>query len=91
MRYKQEFQICCGLVPGTKNDKDGKFLFDSFLQPLIEDFKVLATEGIEAFQHEEESASLQPFTLRGHLLTVTGNMPAVSKAPISSIPADTAG
>jgi hypothetical protein len=53
--------------------------FDSFLKPLLEDLTTLATEGILAYQYDDLSGRLKPFQLKAHLLTVTGDMPAVSK------------
>lgn len=67
---------------GTKHDKEGKIDFDSFLQPLVQDLQTLATGGIEAHQYDSDSASIQPFVLRGHLLTVSGDMPTISKVGV---------
>ncbi|KAJ9118604.1 hypothetical protein QFC22_003824 [Naganishia vaughanmartiniae] len=46
----------------------------SYLQPLIESLRILACEGVEA-SHPDG----QPFTLKAHLITVSGDMPAISK------------
>lgn len=50
---------------------------DSYLQPLMSDLKILAIEGVPAFRWID--GELQPFRLRGHLVLVCGDMPAVAK------------
>lgn len=54
--------------------------FDSFLRPLYDELKVLAGQGVECRRYLPESAKLsEMFTLRAHVITVTGDMPAVAK------------
>jgi hypothetical protein len=56
---------------------------DSFLQPLIDELKTLATVGVPArtwmYSADRGHDTLQPFTLRAHLLSMLGDMPAVAK------------
>lgn len=54
--------------------------FDSFLRPLFDELEVLAGQGVECRRYLPEAASLSDlFTLRAHVITVTGDMPAVAK------------
>lgn len=52
-------------------------MMDTFLQPLIDDLKVLATTGIPAVRWDNDQ--LVKFTMRAHLVVVSGDMPAISK------------
>ena len=56
---------------------DRKLDMDSFLWPLIEDLRALATTGIDARRWID--GKLQSFTMRAHLILVSGDMPAISK------------
>jgi hypothetical protein len=66
-------------------DRSVKRLFDidSFLQPLVDDLRILAVDGVPAQRwiHDESSGTeiMRDFTLKAHLLTFTGDMPAVAK------------
>lgn len=53
---------------------------NSFLFPLVQDLKKLAVEGVACRKWEERT--LINFTLRGHLILVNGDMPAVVKVGI---------
>lgn len=64
---------------GTKSDKEGTVNFDSFLVPLLEELRQLATKGVDPYQYVEGVEGLQSFRLRAHLITVTGDMPAIAK------------
>lgn len=52
-------------------------MMDTFLKPLIDDLKVLATTGIPAVRWDDDQ--LVKFTMRAHLVVVSGDMPAISK------------
>ena len=60
---KSENILAYALIPGPKSPKD----FDSFLYPMVTELLILAN-GIEAF----DGYSKTPFTLRVHLILVTG-------------------
>jgi hypothetical protein len=104
LRYRREFQLCCGLIPGTcfvtrmklqhslmhgsssnhakgsKDDREGKVKFETFLWPLMKELEILATTGVECRKFVPSTGTLSTvFNLRAHLITVTGDMPAVSK------------
>lgn len=65
---------------GTKRARQGKVDFDSFMQPLLEELQILAGAGVECRRYLPGPQTLSDiFTLRAHLITVTGDMPAVSK------------
>lgn len=104
IRYRREFQICCGIIPGTfehrttccqnlymllyrlgsKDVEGGSVDYDSFLQPLLHDLKILATYGVEAREYDAGTGRLieGTFQLRAHAITVCGDMPAVAKVSI---------
>lgn len=68
------------MLPGTKRARQGKVNFDSFLRPLLDELKLLAGKGVECRRYLPESLTLSDvFTLRAHVITVTGDMPAVAK------------
>jgi hypothetical protein len=76
--------FCCLRSPPIGNrerHKDRQFDIDSFLEPLMEDLKTLAVEGVSAqrWVGEGRAQELQDFRLRAHLLTVSGDMPAIAK------------
>ena len=50
---------------------------DSFLWPLIEDLERLATTGVSAKRWVDNK--LADFTMRGHLVIISGDMPAIAK------------
>lgn len=52
---------------------------DSFLRPLVDDLRILATEGIRCSRWDPINYSMRGFTLRAHLVVVIGDMPAISK------------
>lgn len=61
--------------------KKGKKLdLDSFLAPLLE--RMLAYESVPTLKWDPTSQKLDTaaFTLRAHLLSVSGDMPGISKA-----------
>ncbi|KAJ9095930.1 hypothetical protein QFC20_006531 [Naganishia adeliensis] len=66
-------------------DRSVKRLFDidSFLQPLVDDLRILAVDGVSAERWIYDEASrtdvMTNFRLKAHLLTFTGDMPAVAK------------
>jgi hypothetical protein len=80
-------------LSGSKEDDGGSVDYDSFLQPLLHDLKVLATDGVDAKEYDAVTGRLgdETFKLRAHLITICGDMPAVAKvgtqkrsAPLSS-------
>lgn len=103
IRYRREYQICCGIIPGrlrdtnqllsgilksrqslrsgSKEEDGGTVDYDSFLLPLLQDLKLLATEGVDAKEYDPLSGRLkaETFRLRAHLITVCGDMPALAK------------
>ena len=68
-RFHDENVICLGEVPGPRKPKD----MDSFLYPAAQELLLLAV-GVEAWDvvHKEK------FTLRAFLVTVFGDIPALS-------------
>lgn len=52
-------------------------MIDTFLQPLIDDLRKLAGEGIPAVRWEGDT--LVKFRMKAHVLVVSGDMPAISK------------
>lgn len=66
---------------GSKEDDGGSADYDSFLQPLLHDLKVLATDGVDAKEYDATTGRLADgtFKLRAHLITICGDMPAVAK------------
>jgi hypothetical protein len=65
---------------GSKDDKEGKVKFETFLWPLIKELEILATTGVECRRFVPSTGGLSTlFDLRAHLITVTGDMPAISK------------
>lgn len=81
-------QWCCKLansipLSGTSSDVENRTVnIDSFLFPLIEDLKRLAIPGIPA--HRWIGDELVGFQLRGHLVLLNGDMPAISKVSRST-------
>jgi hypothetical protein len=69
-RFKRQNILVVGFVPGPNNPKN----LDSFMYPLIEEFRALG-HGIEAWNGYRDKA----FTLRAHITVVTGDMPGRSK------------
>lgn len=69
-RYLTENFLPLGLCPGPSQPKD----LDSFLIPFIDELKLL-DKGVPAY----DALSQQPFSLKAHLVLVTGDTPAVSK------------
>jgi hypothetical protein len=68
------------LPKGTKDDKEGKVKFDTFLWPLLKELEILATTGVKCRKIQPLTGALsESFDLRAHLISVTGDMPAVSK------------
>jgi hypothetical protein len=67
---------------------DRQFDLDSFLEPLFQDLRILATDGVRAerWVHAGPARHLVDFTLRAHLLTMSGDMPAVSKVRLMMYP-----
>jgi hypothetical protein len=69
VRFHQENVLCVGVIPGPNKPKD----FDSYLWPLMEELLELEL-GVSAY----DAISEQPIQLRAYLLTVFGDIPAVS-------------
>jgi Transposase family tnp2 len=69
-RFKHENLLPLGLTPGPKAPKD----LDSFITPFCEELHLLQT-GVKAY----DSLTKSEFTLKGHLVLVTGDTPAISK------------
>lgn len=54
--------------------------FDPFLRPHFDELKVPAGQGVECRRYLPKSATLSDiFTLRAHVIMVTGDMPAIAK------------
>lgn len=69
-RYNADNFLPLGICPGSEQPKD----MDSFLYPLIEEFKELHS-GVAAYDgHAKER-----FTLKAHLVLITGDTPGISK------------
>jgi hypothetical protein len=68
-RFHDENAICVGEVPGPEKPKD----MDSFLYPLVQELLKLSV-GVRAFDVVEKEI----FTLRAYLITIFGDIPAVS-------------
>ena len=65
---------------GSKDDKEGKVKFETFLWPLLKELEILATTGVKCRRFVPSPGELsEPFDMRTHLITVCGDMPAVSK------------
>ena len=69
VRFHDENAICVGEVPGPSKPKD----MDSFLYPLVQELLKLSV-GVQAFDVVEKEI----FTLRAYLITIFGDIPAVS-------------
>ncbi|CAE6442787.1 unnamed protein product [Rhizoctonia solani] len=69
-RTRVENMICVGVIPGPQCPAD----INSFLQPLIDELRELAhgVAAVDANQHKL-------FALRAHLLTIFGDIPALTK------------
>jgi len=68
-RFHDNNAICIGEVPGPEKPKD----MDSFLYPLIQELLKLSI-GVRAYDVIEKEV----FTLRAYLVTVFGDIPAIS-------------
>jgi hypothetical protein len=63
---------------GTREQTlDRKVDMDSFLWPLIEDLRTMATTGVPAKRWTANK--LVNFTMRAHLVVISGDMPAIAK------------
>jgi hypothetical protein len=71
IRFLKDYVLCLGEVPGPKKP----YYFDSFLYPFIQEALKLEI-GIAAY----DCLTDETFTLRGYLLYVFGDMPAMSMA-----------
>jgi hypothetical protein len=69
IRFHMQYIICVGVIPGPKKPKD----CDSFLWPLVNELLQLEG-GIPAY----DTLRKEMFLLRSHLITVFGDIPAVS-------------
>lgn len=72
--------MICRNPLGSKHDREGSVQFDTFLEPLLQDLRSLATEGFAAFEFDRATQKMIPFRLKGHLLIVTGDMPYSSRS-----------
>lgn len=52
-------------------------MIDTFLQPLVDDLRELASDGVPAVRWEGDS--LVKFSMKAHVIVVSGDMPAISK------------
>jgi hypothetical protein len=76
--YEQAEQGFCTFFPiGTRSDVDRTIKLDTFLFPLVEDLKKLAVQGVPARRWQD--GKLDAFTLRAHLVLMSGDMPAIAK------------
>ena len=69
VRFHDDNAICIGEVPGPEKPKD----MDSFLYPVVQELLKLSV-GVRAYDVVEGEI----FTLRAYLLTIFGDIPAVS-------------
>src|SRR5579862_3398918 len=69
-RSKHENLLPLGLTPGPKAPKD----LDSFITPFHEELHLLQT-GVKAY----DAFTKSEFTLKAHLVLITGDTPAISK------------
>ncbi|KAJ1556850.1 hypothetical protein HK405_001601, partial [Cladochytrium tenue] len=69
IRARDENLICVGVIPGPKKPMN----MDSFLYPMVEELQLLGI-GVTAF----DSCTQTEFTLRAHIISVFGDMPAIS-------------
>ncbi|GET66785.1 transposase domain-containing protein [Rhizophagus irregularis DAOM 181602=DAOM 197198] len=70
IRVKKENLLVTMIIPGPRSPKN----FNSFLCPLIKELQEL--EGVQCI----DGRTNEPFILRAHLLTWTGDVPALSKS-----------
>lgn len=70
-------------IGNLNRNVDRQFDIDSFLEPLINDLRLLAVDGVptQRWMSFGEQQTLTDFNLRTHLLTVSGVMPAEVKVP----------
>ncbi|CAG8855507.1 46011_t:CDS:2, partial [Gigaspora margarita] len=69
-RVKKENLMITAIIPGPKSPKN----FNSFLQLLVDELKCLEA-GISCY----DELSQETFILRGHVLSWSGDIPALSK------------
>jgi hypothetical protein len=69
IRFHLKHVLCVGVIPGPNKPKDA----DSFLWPLVEELLKLEL-GVSAF----DVCASEKFALRAYLITVFGDIPAVS-------------
>src|SRR5438046_6357687 len=70
-RFKKHNLLLCGIIPGPNNPKD----IHSFLRPIIDELKELAT-GIEDVY---DAFAKETFTLQAHLVLINTDLPAMAK------------
>ena len=70
-RFKKHNLLLCGIIPGPNNPKD----IHSFLRPIVEELKALAT-GIE---NVYDAYTKEIFTMRSHLVLVNADLLAMAK------------
>ncbi|KAJ9111247.1 hypothetical protein QFC22_006547 [Naganishia vaughanmartiniae] len=84
--FEDDTQLALGLATdglpcwkrSTRDElADRKLDMDSFLWPLIEDLRKLATAGVKA--RRWEGGRLVDYLMRAHLIVISGDMPAISK------------
>jgi len=69
-RYLSENFLPFGLCPGPSQPKD----LDSFLAPFIQELRLLS-QGVPAYDAHTQA----PFSLKAHLILISGDTPGVSK------------
>jgi Transposase family tnp2 len=69
-RVKKENMLLYGIIPGPRQPQD----FNSFLHPLVDELLELEG-GVECY----DGLTKERFSLRAHLLFVSGDMPALKK------------
>jgi hypothetical protein len=71
IRVKKDNLILCGVIPGPNSPKD----IHSFLKPVVDELKQLET----GIPNVYDASTGEMFTLRAHVVFVSGDLPAISK------------
>jgi len=71
LRVKKQNLMLCGVIPGPNNPKD----IHSFLRVMVDELKELE----EGIGNVYDASTKMQFTLRAHLVIVSGDLPAIAK------------
>lgn len=75
-RVKQENVLLLGVIPGPSQEKIN---INSFLRPMIDEFKILEAGVPNVFNAASNLVNQDKFTLKAHLITISGDTPARDK------------